>query len=36
MVSSLPNLIGNLAEEIHEIEYKDCDCFLNMKVSMTI
>ena len=28
MVSSLSNLVNNLAEEIHKIECKDCDCFL--------
>ena len=25
--SSLPNLAYNLAEEVHKIEYKDCDCY---------
>ena len=25
--SSLSNLIDNLAERIHEVKYKDCDCF---------
>ena len=28
MASSLSNLINNLAEGIHKIECKDCDCFL--------
>ena len=28
MVSSLSNLVNNLAEGIHKIKYKDCDCFL--------
>ena len=28
MVSSLSNLVNNLAEGIHKIECKDCDCFL--------
>ena len=27
MVSSLPNLVDNLAEGIHKIKCKDCDCF---------
>ena len=26
MVSSLPNLVDNLAEAIHKITCKDCDC----------
>ena len=26
--SSLSNLVDNLAEGIHEVKYKDCDCFL--------
>ena len=25
---SLSNLVHNLAERIHKIKYKDCDCFL--------
>ena len=28
MVSSLPNLVNNLAEGIHKVKCKDCDCFL--------
>ena len=28
MASSLSDLINNLAEGIHKIECKDCDCFL--------
>ena len=28
MASSLPNLVDNLAEEIHKVKCKDCDCFL--------
>ena len=28
MPSSLSNLVNNLAEGIHKIKYKDCDCFL--------
>ena len=28
MASSLSNLVDNLAEVIHKITYKDCDCFL--------
>ena len=28
MTSSLSNLGDNLAEGIHKIEFKDCDCFL--------
>ena len=28
MTSSLSNLVNNLAEGIHKIECKDCDCFL--------
>ena len=28
MASSLSNLADNLEEEIHKIEYEDCDCFL--------
>ena len=37
--NSLSNLVKNLAEEIHEIICKDCNCFMfffNTKVSMTI
>ena len=28
MASSLLNLVDNLAEVIHKIKCKDCDCFL--------
>ena len=28
VASSLSNLVDNLAERIHKIKYKDCDCFL--------
>ena len=28
MVSSVSNLVDNLAEGIHKIKFKDCDCFL--------
>ena len=28
MVSSLPNLVDNLAEGIKKIKWKDCECFL--------
>ena len=28
MASSLSNLVYNLAEGIHKIKWKDCDCFL--------
>ena len=31
MESSLSNLDDDLAEGIHEIECKDCDCFLEYK-----
>ena len=27
MASSLSNVVDNLAEEIHKIKFKDCDCF---------
>ena len=36
MASPLSNFIDNLAEGSHKIKYKVCDCFLNMKVPMTI
>ena len=36
MVCSLSKLVDNLAEGIHKIKRKDCNCFLNMKVSRTI
>ena len=36
MASSLSNLVDHLAEGIHKIKCKDCDHFLNMKVSRTI
>ena len=28
MESSLSNLVGNIAEKIHKINCKNCDCFL--------
>ena len=28
MTTSLSNLVDNLAEGIHKIKCKDCDCFL--------
>ena len=28
MPSSLSNFINNIAEEIHKIKFKDCNCFL--------
>ena len=28
MVSSLPNLVDNVAEGVHKIKSKNCDCFL--------
>ena len=31
MASSLSNLADNLAERIHKIKCKDCDCFLEYK-----
>ena len=31
MASSSLNLVDNLAEEIHKIKCKDCDCFLEYK-----
>ena len=36
MVSSLSILVDNFTEGIHKIKCKDCDVFLNMKVSKTI
>ena len=36
MASSLSNLVDNIAEGIHKIKCKDCDCFLGMKVSRKI
>ena len=36
MASSLSNLVDNLTERIHKVKCKDCDLFLNMKVSRTI
>ena len=32
MASSLSNLVDNLAEGIHKIKFKDCDCFLEYEV----
>ena len=31
MASLLSNLVDNLAEGIHKIKCKDCDCFLESK-----
>ena len=36
MTSSLSIFVNNLAERIHKIRCKYCDCFLNMKVSIAI
>ena len=36
MTTSLSNLVNKFAEGIHKIKCKDCDCFLNMKVSRLI
>ena len=36
MASSLSDLVDNLAEGVHKIKCKDCDCFLNIKVSRNI
>ena len=36
MTTSLSNLVNNFAEGIHRIKCKDCDCFLNMKVTRLI
>ena len=32
MVASLWSLVDNLAEEIHKIKCKDCDCFLEHEI----
>ena len=32
MATSLSNLVDNLAEEIHQIKCKDCDCFLEYEI----
>ena len=32
MATLLSKLIDNLTEGIHKIKFKDCGCFLNMKV----
>ena len=32
MSSSLSNLVDNLAEGIHKIKCKDCDCFLEFEI----
>ena len=32
MATSLSNLADNLTEGINKIKYRDCDCFLNMKL----
>ena len=36
MANLLSNLVDNLAVGILKIECKECDCFLNMKVSREI
>ena len=36
MASSSSNLVDNIAGGIHKIKCKDCDCFLNVKVSAKI
>ena len=36
IASSLSNAADNLAEGIHTIKCKDCDCFMNITVSRTI
>ena len=36
LTSSLLNLVNNLEEGIYKIKCKDCDCYFEMKVSMTI
>ena len=36
MERSLSNLVDNLTEGIYKIKYKDCNCFLEYKVSRTI
>ena len=36
MPSSLSNIADNITEGVYKIKCKDCDSFLNMKVSMTI
>ena len=33
MASSLSNLVDNLAEGIHKIKYKDCDCFFEYEIN---
>ena len=32
MVSLLSDLVDNLAEGIHKIKYKDCDCLLEYEI----
>ena len=32
MASSLYNTVDNLAERIHKIKCKDCDCFLEYEI----
>ena len=36
MANSLSNLVDNLAVGFPKIKCKECDCFLNMKVSSVI
>ena len=36
MASSSSNIVDNIAGGIHKIKCKDCDCFLNVKVSAKI
>ena len=36
MVSSFSHLVGNLSEGIHKVKCKDCNFFLNMKLSKII
>ena len=36
MPTSLSNIADNIAEGVYKIKCKDCDSFLNMKVSITI
>ena len=32
MASSLPNLVDTVAEEIHKIKCKNCDCLLEYEI----
>ena len=36
MASSLSNLVDNLAEGIHKVKCKDCDCFLEYEIVKVI